>query len=100
LLKGDSAREVVSEIKPAGQRHFCRPAGSNRGSVIDQENAVDRADGDACGLVVRADAVSAGRFIDDVNRVAGRDGVDRAFGFARSAVGAFISDAMCHDYRI
>ena len=68
------------------------------GRLLNLDDTVDRTDLNACRLVMPADAVNTGLFINDIGVVAGRNCLDRTLWFTCSAVGACIRDSMCHFY--
>lgn len=68
----------------------------NRESESALNDALCRADCDACRSIGKAYALGAASCIDNIDFAASGDGVGRAFGFASTAVGAFFSDIQCH----
>ena len=73
-------------------------AGSVRRSMRELylDDAVNRADCNTGSFVMEADAVNAHVFIDDIQTVAGRNCGNGTFRLTCTAIGAFISNTMCH----
>ena len=66
-------------------------------SVLYLEDTVDWTNHDAGCFVEITFTVNAYAFIDDIDVVAGRNSVDRAFRLTSCTIGALFSNSMCHD---
>ncbi len=65
-------------------------------SLSDLDDTVDRTDLNAGSLIMPSDAVNTDRFFNNIGIVTGKNSIDRTFWFTYSAIGAAISDSMCH----